>query len=391
MALDPRLALGVQTPQLTPNLQAGFRLGAAMQDRPEQRREQELKTKGLAREDAEDMAINAYSALGALTPDLVTPESFNSLIQQAQQAGVDIEQEDYTPEGASTLINLTKAGEGLAVRKSAAQRGLAKPSVFKQEEILVDDKGNLFTMVTATDPNNPESTRNIAVAVDGSDIKPEGRLRLTTTEIQTAEEASDVKAKEAFDTKMAEYDAEIKRFDEIAAKEAKAAADMEIAKNDAERSSEALTRADSIGTQIGVLDSAIKAIDEGAQSGKVAQYLPTLRKSTAALEQAAKKMGIETINSATFGALSEKELQLALATEIDTSLDEDVLRDLLEDKKEALQKLQREMRKMGRFLRQGNTYEDWLSLQEREAEATARRQSITQQVSDEELINKWAQ
>jgi len=63
------------------------------------------------------------------------------------------------------------------------------------------------------------------------------------------------------------------------------------------------------------------------------------------LRSIAQQLGITVINSATFGALSEKELQLALDTNMNLSLDPDELRLQIIEKIEATQKLYLEMRK----------------------------------------------
>ena len=105
---------------------------------------------------------------------------------------------------------------------------------------------------------------------------------------------------------------------------------------------------------IDTLRRALLALEDGGESGFVRQYLPTFNAATAALRQSATEMGIDLIQSATFGALSESELALALSSTIDLSLPPAELRKLLEQKIELQQLLRNELMKKARQLSGGN-------------------------------------
>ena len=105
---------------------------------------------------------------------------------------------------------------------------------------------------------------------------------------------------------------------------------------------------------IDTLRRALLALQDGGESGFVRQYLPTFNAATAALRQSATEMGIDLIQSATFGALSESELDLALSSTIDLSLPPAELRKLLEQKIELQQLLRNELMKKARQLSGGN-------------------------------------
>lgn len=123
----------------------------------------------------------------------------------------------------------------------------------------------------------------------------------------------------------------------------------------------AFQRADQLGESIGSLYTAYNAIDEGAESGMFRSMLPAFNASTAQLRTVASQLGIDVINSATFGALSEKELQLALATELDLSLPPAELRKQIEDRIRAKDKLRVELIKAARELTSGNmTYSQFI-------------------------------
>jgi hypothetical protein len=123
----------------------------------------------------------------------------------------------------------------------------------------------------------------------------------------------------------------------------------------------AFQRADQLGESIGSLYTAYNAIDQGAESGVFRSMIPAFDASTAQLRTVASQLGIDVINSATFGALSEKELQLALATELDLSLPPEELRKQIEQRIRAKDKLRVELIKAARELTSGNmTYSQFI-------------------------------
>lgn len=123
----------------------------------------------------------------------------------------------------------------------------------------------------------------------------------------------------------------------------------------------AFQRADQLGESIGSLYTAYSAIEDGAESGVFRSMIPAFDASTAQLRTVASQLGIDVINSATFGALSEKELQLALATELDLSLPPSELRKQIEDRIRAKDKLRVELIKAARELTGGNmTYSQFI-------------------------------
>ena len=84
-------------------------------------------------------------------------------------------------------------------------------------------------------------------------------------------------------------------------------------------------------------------LDAGAETGLLRQYLPAFDANTAQVRSIGNKLGINVINMATFGALSEKELNLALKTAIDTSLPTEELRKVITMKIDAQEKLIKEL------------------------------------------------
>jgi len=121
-------------------------------------------------------------------------------------------------------------------------------------------------------------------------------------------------------------------------------------------------QAQSINGQVGQLEEINRAIDAGAVTGPISQYLPTITKATAQLEAAANSLGINVINSATFGALSEAELRLALSTGLPQGLPEDELRLWVKDKIAAQKKMRDELFRQAQTLMSGGVrYTEWAS------------------------------
>lgn len=90
--------------------------------------------------------------------------------------------------------------------------------------------------------------------------------------------------------------------------------------------------------------------DEGAKTGFINKYLPFADANTIELRQIANKMGINIINSATFGALSATELRLALSTGFNQNLKGQALQDFVTKKVAAQTKLRDQLLKEARML-----------------------------------------
>lgn len=138
-------------------------------------------------------------------------------------------------------------------------------------------------------------------------------------------------------------------------------------------------QAQSINGQIGRLEEVNRAIDAGAVTGPISQFLPTITQATASLEAAANSLGIDIINSATFGALSETELRLALSTGLPQGLPEAELQKWVKSKISAQKKLRDELFRQAQTLLSGGVrYTEWASNFAKQAlEKSAQEQAIT--------------
>jgi hypothetical protein len=119
------------------------------------------------------------------------------------------------------------------------------------------------------------------------------------------------------------------------------------------RSEDMLSSLNNVESQISNLNTMLDALDNGADTGIIRNYLPAFNQATSSLRAAANKLGIDIIDSVTFGALSESELNLALRTAIDTSLNPTELRKQIEEKMAAQKKLRDELKKDALTLARG--------------------------------------
>ena len=124
----------------------------------------------------------------------------------------------------------------------------------------------------------------------------------------------------------------------------------------------AFTQAQQADRTIGTMYTAINAIDTGGRSGALDQFLPAFDAATATLRNAATTMGIDIINSATFGALSESELRLALSSGIPLGLEGNELKEFLYRKIEAQTLLRNELLRTAQMLSGGQMkYSDFIN------------------------------
>jgi len=113
-------------------------------------------------------------------------------------------------------------------------------------------------------------------------------------------------------------------------------------------------------TQNRKLDRVIKLSNNGARTGPLMKFLPTLTGQTQALEHLQKEMSLDIIGSVTFGALSQGELDLAMVTAIPTNMNGPDLAKWAKRKQSVNDKLMNYMIEQIKFIRSGGTQAQWL-------------------------------
>jgi hypothetical protein len=142
-----------------------------------------------------------------------------------------------------------------------------------------------------------------------------------------------------------------------------ARAGAEIGQKEAQKAFELVGK---IRTNLGNLDSAVAALDAGANTGIIASKFPNWKASTIELQNVQRRLGLDIIGSVTFGALSEGELSLALETALPLNMNEKQLRDWLLRKRDAQIKLSNYVSEQAKYLSvPGRNLGNWLEFAEK--------------------------
>jgi hypothetical protein len=127
--------------------------------------------------------------------------------------------------------------------------------------------------------------------------------------------------------------------------------------------------------QVDQFEQIIATIEDGALSGQIASRLPAMDAATARLRGLVNELGISVINSATFGALSEREMQMAMRTNINEGLKPEELRKMVIEQIKARRKLAQEYEKMAKRAKfEGDG--TWSSFVKLSMEETARHDAV---------------
>ena len=115
----------------------------------------------------------------------------------------------------------------------------------------------------------------------------------------------------------------------------------EAAKLQQKNANNAFDSAGKITNQISTIDRAIKELEAGAKTGLIYNMLPNITAEAGGLQTALNQMSLDIVQSVTFGALSEKELDVARATAYPPNASAEELREFLVMRKAALTKLRK--------------------------------------------------
>lgn len=139
----------------------------------------------------------------------------------------------------------------------------------------------------------------------------------------------------------------------------------QIGKVTADIAKDVYTKAQKVGDSISTIDRAIAAIDGGGISGFLTDYLPNITAASAELRSAMNQMGLDVVASATFGALSESEMNIAMSTAVPQSLSGPALREWLLNKKRLQVEARNSLERAASYLSQpGNTLGGYIKEQE---------------------------
>lgn len=245
---------------------------------------------------------------------------------------------DMDPEAQTNQLRIVQAAALTAAQRQTAAGGGGTPAEQQTFEALIAG----FT------PEEQETARRVEAGLTA-------RAGTTTAPERIAEDPE-------LTTRVAESQAEIReagKFAELTGASRAKAIDT------------GFTSIEKIDANIRNLDRALEALDAGAETGSIfARFSPTIREASVELQQIQASLGLDVVQSVSFGALSEGELNLALATALPTNLDEPALRTWIVDRQAAQTKLRGYLSEQIDFLDQGGSVAGFLRKQRRDERGT---------------------
>lgn len=289
-----------------------------------------------------------------MTPFDQREQAIRKKVTELQARGEDSSQ-------VAGLLNMTEAQQDQAFdavqliamspvnRRQILRGGRAQ---FGAQKTFKDEKGNIYFGTLVGDPSTGTARTTLAPVGDAPET-PVGSVQLVTDIGLTAAEKVTQKGREVTAQQQAKISAgRVKEMSEQIPK---------------------------IQTSIGNINEAISALDRGAQTGVVTQYMPNIRAASVELDNIRKRMGLDVIGSVTFGALSESEMNMALSTAMPAGLKPEELRNWLDRKRSAQQKALAALQEAMLFLSQpGNTVADWHARTGVTGEQMERTEPVTQ-------------
>lgn len=276
-----------------------------------------------------DPALMARLAMGFNTMRLNPDQGLNAMLGDRIKTAGELAKGNKTAE--AVIVQLRNMGENDAADMVAAQPTIAK-DVLKQ---IVQAKYAKSASPTASGVQTDPITGQIYQVVFNPATGKNERVDVVGATGETPSALAD--------------------------REANAQLKLSGIKMASEKGAAVFGRASGLGEQIQKLTRARDLVKEGgAQSGVIRSLLPAFDSATAELFAIANSLGIDIINSATFGALSEKELSLALSTGLDISLSGAALQEHIQDKINAQEKMYNQLMQDARELSSGITYNEYI-------------------------------
>jgi hypothetical protein len=266
------------------------------------------------------------------------------------------------PEGAlgivSTLLAVLPGSKDIIDRAFAAK---AAPLIARKTDLEIQDlERKLRDAEKAAEQETNSNVQSSKILDDGTTINVmrDGSTIVRSPDGQIVKGADAAKAiREAQD-----YGATLQQL-----REGARTFGRETTKVNIDQGRQALETIPKVRDNIANLKRAKELADDGAQTGVIAERFPSWKASTIELKNLQKQLGINVINSATFGALSEAELALALETALPTRLDQKDLSNWLQRKIDAQEKLAAYMENAALFFLDGGSAADWLKQEQEKA------------------------
>lgn len=284
-----------------------------------------------------------------------------------------IQQMGGNPQDTAQIRSMVQQGNvGGAIQEldafdqAAVNRGFLQPVAVPIPKVLSVKDGFVVTQDPTTGEVTGSQLKNFAQLdktreVQRSNILPGGEVQVVykdgTTEVVRPTDAE----------RQIIVEAENRGTDLQKARAAGRAAGAETTKQSIKAAGQAFDQIAPIQANIANYDRAIQAIDEGASTGVINRFLPSVKAASIKLDNVRRQLGLDVVGSVTFGALSEGELKLALDTALPTNLRPEELKKWIIEKRDAQQKLVKGLEDNAIFLLEGNTVADLVKLRREQA------------------------
>jgi len=256
-----------------------------------------------------------------------------------------------------------------AARNSGDERSAALAEAMKVT-IEMDPDAALATMGSALAITDPQLAQSALGRTDSTDSNVQsttryndGTVAMTLRNGQTVVRnpvGDVVEGQDRLDTLAAARQSGIDDREAEAAATATGRLETEIELGGTVAAAEALPK---IQSTIGTLEQVKEAIDAGASTGVIQSRFPAWSAATIEIRRLQNELGLDVIGSVTFGALSQEELRLALRTALPLNMEGEDLKQWVDDRIAAQEKLYAYLEKQARYLmRPGNTIEGWMDL-----------------------------
>jgi len=269
---------------------------------------------------------------------------FQERIPYLRQLGQNTDGTQWVIDKLTAAINGDKAAETevtnslRTVANVARDNGMlgGRGSQFGASSQFKDEENNIYSVTQVRDPKSGQVRTAYTPVTPGAPPQPVGQVsRLNSSTGMTPDEA----LKNSVDTELG-----------------KSQANQSIA-----MSSKMFEAIQPLKSSITLYDDAIAAIEEGAGTGPIMDILPSVRKASIELDNIGNRAGLAVIQSATFGALSKGELDMAMSTAMPRNLQEEDLKQWLTDKKSAQMKLLRYYERAAQFMGDGGKVSDFVA------------------------------
>ena len=370
MPIDPRIPMMGITPDIAGAMSQGILSGERMAQAPIrnqmlqqqlQVQENQLNMAPLQMQNAEMTLQSNQNAMkneagnfvyNAITSVQALPKSerfaaTQQIAQQMQGMGYDkvlgLNADNLDDDLSDESLRSMEA----AFKPFSDQSGDRTPFQKGSSGMVKDGEGNLFSTQVVFDPVSGSSGSQLVPVDPRGPQSPVGGISPVNTSGLTMAEAIVMSMKKATDTSQVAIRQGIAQDAFVSIGKANAA--------------------------IGNIDSAIKAIDDGANTGPVDNWFPSFKTSTIELQNAGNRMGLDVIGAVTFGALSAGEMKLAMSTALPMDMQPKELKTWLGTRKRAQHKLRSEMMKAAQHFESNGSISDYLEGMKVRGDYTLRR------------------